>query len=72
LEVEAAQKYLPRIALAQSQLAVGNKDRAFFWLQKAYEEHNWCILYLTMDPDWAPLRADPRFRELIRRVGLPQ
>lgn len=72
LEAEATHTYVPRIALAQSQIAVGNKDRAFFWLEKAYEEHNWCMLYLTMDPGWAPLRSDARFTDLVRRVGLPQ
>lgn len=71
-EKEALHRYVPRIVLAQAQIDVGNKGRAFFWLEKAYEEHNWCMLYLTMDPVWGPLRSDPRFTSLLRRVGLPQ
>jgi len=70
-EEEAARRYVPRIVLAQAQIDIGNKDRAFFWLEKAYQEHNWCMLYLTMDPTWGPVRSDPRFKDLLRRVGLP-
>jgi tetratricopeptide (TPR) repeat protein len=72
VEEEAARRYVPRIVLAQAQIDIGNKDRAFFWLEKAYQEHNWCMLYLTIDPTWDPLRADPRFNNLLRRVGLSQ
>jgi TolB-like protein/DNA-binding winged helix-turn-helix (wHTH) protein/Tfp pilus assembly protein PilF len=70
-EEEAARRYVPRILLAQAQIDIGNRDRAFFWLEKAYKEHNWCMLYLTNDPTWDPVRSDPRFKDLLRRVGLP-
>jgi DNA-binding winged helix-turn-helix (wHTH) protein len=46
-------------------------DNAFLCLEKAYEGHYSDILSLKVDPDLDPLRSDPRFQELVRRVGLP-
>jgi TolB-like protein len=51
--------------------SLGKNDRAFVWLDKAYAQRNWCIIYLKNDPVWDPLRFDPRFKDLLRRVGLP-
>jgi len=50
--------------------SLDDKDNAFRWLEKAYQERNWCILYLKDDPVWDPLRSDSRFKNLLRRVGL--
>jgi tetratricopeptide (TPR) repeat protein len=62
----------PVFAIAFTYSSLGNKDRAFAWLNKAYEQRNWCIIYLKVDNVWDPLRSDPRFTDLLRRVGLPQ
>jgi TolB-like protein/DNA-binding winged helix-turn-helix (wHTH) protein len=62
---------LPVFAMAFTYASLGNKDRAFAWLDKAYEQRNWCIIYLKDDTVWDPLRSDPRFTDLLRRVGLP-
>ncbi|MFL6276418.1 MAG: protein kinase domain-containing protein [Blastocatellia bacterium] len=51
---------------------LGRKDEAFAQLHKAYEDHEWQIVVLKVDPRLDPLRADPRFNELLRRVGFPQ
>ena len=51
--------------------SLGNKDRAFVWLDKAVEQRNWCVPFLRRDNVWNPLRTDPRFKSLLRRVGLP-
>jgi len=51
--------------------SLGNKDRAFVWLDKAVEQRDWCIPFLKRDNVWNPLRSDPRFNSLLRRVGLP-
>jgi len=48
--------------------ALGNKDRAFVWLDKAVEQRNWCVPFLRRDNVWNPLRTDPRFKSLLRRV----
>jgi hypothetical protein len=57
--------------LAIIHTGLGNKDYAFEWLDKAYQEHSWVVLYLKKDPLFDPLRSDPRFTDLVRRVGIP-
>ena len=59
------------VAMAYTYSSLGNKDRAFTWLDKAVAQRNWCIIYLKRDDVWDPLRSDPRFADLLRRVGLP-
>jgi tetratricopeptide (TPR) repeat protein len=50
--------------------ALGDKDQAMIWLAKAYEERfNPGVL---LRPGFDPLRSDPRFQDIVRRVGLPQ
>ena len=64
-------------AIYPSQLAyiygiLGEKDRAFLWFEKSYEEHTSDMPFLQVDPTYDDLRSDPRFADLERRVGLPQ
>jgi serine/threonine protein kinase/TolB-like protein len=51
---------------------LGKKDEAFAQQYKAYENHEFQIVLLKVDPRLDPLRDDPRFAELLRRVGFPQ
>jgi len=51
---------------------MGNKDEAIVWLQRAYLEHSNALTALKVEPAYDSLRADPRFQELVRRVGLVQ
>jgi hypothetical protein len=51
--------------------ALGDKDRAFELLNQAYEERDLQLVSLKVDPSLDDLRADARFTDLIRRVGLP-
>ena len=50
---------------------LGDNDRAFAWLEKAYQEGYDRMVWLNVDPLLAPLRPDPRFADLVRRMGLP-
>ena len=57
--------------LAAQYAELGDKERAFACLEKAYQEHD---PWLPMDmaaPRFDPLRSDPRFQDLLRRIGLP-
>jgi TolB-like protein len=51
--------------------ALNDKDEAFAWLNKAYELRDPQLTYLKVGPKFAPLRSDPRFQDLLRRMGLP-
>jgi len=48
------------------------KDQAFQWLKTAYGEHDWLLITLKSDFLLDSIRSDPRFAELVRKVGLPQ
>ena len=52
---------------------VGDNDKAFEWLDKAYEERDGAHLaLLKVDPAWNNIRSDPRFADLLKRLGLPK
>jgi DNA-binding winged helix-turn-helix (wHTH) protein/Tfp pilus assembly protein PilF len=53
-------------------LGMGNKEEALADLEKAYSEHFNLLTVLKVDPAFDPLRSDPRFQDLLRRVGLAQ
>ena len=53
-------------------IGLGDKDQAFVWIEKAYQERSNFVTYLRVVPLVDSLRSDPRFSDLIRRVGLPQ
>jgi tetratricopeptide (TPR) repeat protein len=67
------QDYSPCV-LAEIYTAVGDKDRAFYWLEHGIEHHrlamNDDLNWFKVVPELAPLHADPRFKELLRRAGL--
>jgi TolB-like protein/DNA-binding winged helix-turn-helix (wHTH) protein len=71
-EREKRLKDVPVVPMAFTYSSLGNNDRAFAWLDKAVEQRNWMIIYLKRDDVWNPLRSDPRFKPLLRRVGLPE
>lgn len=49
-----------------------DRDRAFAWLERAYEERSNRLAYLRVEPLFASLRPDPRFDDLLTRIGLPR
>ena len=67
----AKQKYVAPYFIAGIHVGLGENDRAMEFLEKSYEEHSHWLIYLHMDPGMDGLRDDPRFQDLLRRVGLP-
>ena len=57
-------------AIVHTQL--GHKDDAFECLEKAYKQHHWAMIQLKVLPVWDPLRSDPRFQNLLRRMNFPK
>jgi eukaryotic-like serine/threonine-protein kinase len=70
LEDESRQHYVRSEILAMGYAAVGDRDRAFAGLERAYQVRSAGLIYLHVDPGYKPLRADPRFGQLVERIGL--
>jgi tetratricopeptide (TPR) repeat protein len=72
LEQQSQKEYVSSYWVATIYSALDEKDRAFQLLENAYNERSEWILFLKVDPRFASLHTDPRFDDLIRRVGLPE
>ncbi|HEY3171062.1 MAG TPA: tetratricopeptide repeat protein [Thermoanaerobaculia bacterium] len=72
LEAESKRRYVPAYHFAIVYTGLGDRDRAFAWLDRAYEERSQFLVDLKYLPILDPLRSDPRFSELVKRVGLPE
>jgi eukaryotic-like serine/threonine-protein kinase len=68
----AKHRYTPAVSFAIVYVGLGDKDQAFAWLDKAYNERINRLAYIRREPIWNSLRSDPRFDDLIRRIGAPQ
>ena len=72
LKLLSRQKYVSPYHVALIYTALGDKDPAFAWLEKAYRDRYWMMPFLKVDPRLDPLRSDPRFQDLSRRMNFPQ
>jgi len=68
----ARQHYIPPTYFGMIHAGLGDKDQAFAWLEKAFAERAEGLTWLNVEPMVDPLRDDPRFHDLIRRIGLVQ
>ena len=71
LERLAAGQHVSSYDMALAFVGVGEKDQAFSWLERAASEHAPRLMFLNVDPRFDSVRSDPRFRELVRRLGFP-
>jgi serine/threonine-protein kinase len=71
LEELSKQRFVSPAFIALIHTALGDKEQAFAWLEKAHTENDANLARLKVDPRFDPLRSDPRFTDLVRRVGLP-
>ena len=75
IEIRQAQRktsYSSALIVARFYADMGDKEQAFHWLDIAYQDHDWLLIGLNTYFQLDPLRSDPRFAELVRKVGLPQ
>ena len=72
LEERAAHQYVDGHFMAIAYAGLGDKDRAFQWLERAFDERAIMLQQVQVEPFLDPLRDDPRFDDLLRRMGFPQ
>ena len=63
-------EYVPAFEYVTAYTRLGDKEQAFAWLDKAVQERNGMALEIKVNPIYDKLRDDPRFQDLLRRVGL--
>jgi TolB-like protein/DNA-binding winged helix-turn-helix (wHTH) protein len=67
----AKSKYVEPVLVAQACVRIGDKECAFKWLERGYEERDDLMINLKVEPVFDSLHSDPRFQDLVRRVGIP-
>src|SRR5208282_2639277 len=70
LQVRSKAGFVPASAFVNAYLGLGENEQVFVWLEQAYKEHSNILQFLKVDPALDPIRTDPRFADLLRRVGL--
>ncbi len=68
----AQTRYVEAVLLARAYEALGEKDLALQWLERGLEERAVKMVLIGVDPQFDRLRGDARFRNLVRRLHLPQ
>jgi DNA-binding winged helix-turn-helix (wHTH) protein/TolB-like protein/Tfp pilus assembly protein PilF len=67
---ESQHEYVSPMDIARIYSAMNDRDHAFEWLEKAYQERTPWMFELNVTPEFDPIRDDPRFQSLVRRLGL--
>ena len=68
----STERYVPPYTIALIYNGLGERDEALAWLARGFEQRDPFMTFLKVEPKWNNLRDDPRFQDLLRRVGLPQ
>ncbi|HEY6128415.1 MAG TPA: protein kinase [Candidatus Acidoferrum sp.] len=71
-EAQSKRIYIDPASIAFNYAAMGEKSQAFAWLEKAAAEKSVFLDYLKADPHVDSLRSDPRYADILKRMGLPQ
>jgi tetratricopeptide (TPR) repeat protein len=72
LSLAATEDYFPPTNIAKYYVYGKDKDKAFEYLEKAFEDQDSGLVHLLVDPDWDTLRTDPRFETLVKKMGFPK
>src|SRR5262249_41127450 len=67
----SSRAYVDYYCVALIYSGLGSADTAFQYLDRGYEERSASMVFIRVDPFWANLRSDPRYRDLLRRMRLP-
>ena len=70
-ERESEKRYVAPLDIAKTYMELGEADKAFTWMEKAYEERDVWLFFLNVDPELDLVRSDPRFKDLVRRIAPP-
>jgi hypothetical protein len=70
LKTRRLKGYVPAAAFVNAYLGLGDNEQAFVWLEQAFKEKSNILQFVKTHPFFDPIRSDPRFVELERRVGL--
>ncbi len=71
-EREARRGRMASAALALNYVHLGDKEKALYWLEKAYENHTRDLIYVNVEPFYDPIRSEPRFKKMVERMNFPQ
>jgi serine/threonine protein kinase/tetratricopeptide (TPR) repeat protein len=66
----SARQYISPLDFAFIYMGLGDREQAFVYLEKAYQERSTWLMWIKVDPRFDPLRSDPRFADLLRRMNL--
>src|SRR5262249_26477091 len=70
LSENSRRRYISPYLIAIVYIGLGDKEQAFKWLEKSYQDRASLLIWLKVEPQLDPLRDDPRFQDLQRRIGL--
>jgi tetratricopeptide (TPR) repeat protein len=70
LMVQSKRRYIPAYDVALLYTGLGDNEQALVWLKRAYEEHSRGLCWIKVEPRLDPLRADPRFSQILKQMGL--
>jgi Flp pilus assembly protein TadD len=71
LDQLSKEEFVSPYVMALFNVALGNKDQAFVWLEKAYDRRDNNLIFLKVEPAFRTMHTDARFQSLLQRMGLP-
>lgn len=72
LDKLSKERYVSSFNRAYIYIALGDMDQAFEYLEKSYVEREILLTYIKVWPYYDPIRSDPRFKALLKKMGLPE
>jgi hypothetical protein len=69
---QSKKRYIPPADIADIFAVAGELEQSLYWVEKAFEERDPKLVWRWGYPHWAPLRSDPRFRNVLRRMNFPE